>query len=474
MTAIFFLSGNYSIYTVGLLFICTNMPVYSQVNFPDQALLKKAQAGDVQAQVEVGKIYRKGAKGLPVDYFTAYEWFHKAELKNNAEALYQIGSMHHYGQIGPLEIYTGMFDNSDYTGFQAGHPGANINYSKALTWYMKAADLNHAGAQYAIATIHGMEWQNGRQGRPNFEEAMNWYRKAADNGNGNALIDLYIIYRDGWSADRRTLVKADKNEAAKWYDKALNHEDPQTIYLLALELFFSRNKKQEEEAVRLFRKAAEQNIAWAMFYLGQAYRKGQGIKENQSEAAKWYRSAAENGSPELQFQVGEVFEEGIGGKKGRDIDEAVKWYRAAGENGNAIMAYNVGTKFFEGRVGIQSVAAMEAGMKKNTYIQRSNDEAFKWYYKAATEGRSMVTPLNHYPYDNLWFINANQVVQVFFLEGKIVPKDEKAAEKWGFTITIPPNLKNNEVNAVIISAFLRRAKEIAEEWNARWRQIIPQ
>jgi len=74
----------------------------------------------------------------------------------------------------------------------------------------------------------------------------------------------------------------------------------------------------------------------------------------------------------------------------------------------------------------------------------------------------------------LWFINANQVVQVFFLEGKIVPKDEKAAEKWGFTITIPPNLKNNEVNAVIISAFLRRAKEIAEEWNARWRQIIPQ
>jgi len=30
----------------GLLFICANMPVYSQVNFPDQALLKKAQAGD--------------------------------------------------------------------------------------------------------------------------------------------------------------------------------------------------------------------------------------------------------------------------------------------------------------------------------------------------------------------------------------------------------------------------------------------
>jgi uncharacterized protein len=459
----------------GLLFVYANTPVYSQVNFPDQALLRKAQAGDVQAQVDVGKVYRSGAKGLPADYFAAYDWFHKAELKNNAEALYQIGSMHHNGQIGPLEIYSGMFDNSDYTGFQAGHPGSNINYSKALTWYMKAADLNHAGAQYAIATIHRMEWQNGRRGRPNVEESMNWYRKAADNGNGNAIIDLYRIYRDGWNdQDRRSLVRADRNEAAKWYDRALNHEDPQTIYQLALSLFIGGNKKQKEEAVGLFRRAADQNYAWAMYYLGKAYEHGDGVKDDRSESAKWYRKAAENGSPELQFLVGEEFEDGILGAKGRDIDEAVKWYRAAGENGNAMMAYKVGAKFFEGSVGIESVAAMEARMKATTYIKRSNAEAFKWYYKAASEGRSMVTPINHYPYDNLWFINANQVVQIFHLEGKVVEKDEKAADKWGFTITIPPNTKNNEVNILIISGFLRRAKEIAEEWNTRWRQIIPQ
>jgi TPR repeat protein len=458
----------------GLLFIYANTPVYSQANFPDQSLLKKAQAGDIQAQVEVGKIYRSGAKGLPVDYFTAYDWFHKAELKNNAEAFYQIGSMHHSGQIGPLELYTGMFDNSDYSGFQGGHPGANINYSKALTWYMKAADLNHAGAQYAIATIHAMEWQNGRRGRPNFEEALTYYRKAADNGNGNAVIDLYEIYQYGWSAGGYTLVKSDKNEAAKWYARALNHEDPQTIYLLAVDLFFSGNKKQKEEAVRLFRKAAEQNIAWAMYYLGKAYEHGDGVKSDRSESAKWYRSAAENGSPELQFLVGEEFEDGILGAKGRDVDEALKWYRTAGENGNAMVAYKVGAKFFEGWVGIESVKVMEARLKSKTYIKRDNAEAFKWYYKAATEGRTMVTPINHFPYDNLWFINANQVLQAFYSEGKIVPKDEKAAEKWGFTITFPPDLKNNERNAFLIASFLRRAKEIAEEWNARWRQIIPQ
>jgi len=458
---------------VGLLFIFANAPVYPQANFPDQALLKRAQAGDVQAQVEVGKIYLSGAKGLPADYFTAYDWFHKAELKNNAEAFYQIGRMHHYGQIGPLEIYSGMFDKSDYTGFQGGHPGANINYSKALTWYMKAAELNHAGAQYGIASIHAMEWQNGRQGRPNVDEAMNWYHKAAYNGNGNAVIDLYKIYKNGWSADGRTLVRADKNEAAKWYDRASNHEDPQIPFLLGLDSFRILNKKLEEEVVRLFLKAADQNYALAMFYMGWAYEGGWGVKQNQIEAAKWYRGAAENGGPEVQFMVGEKFEEGVGGRKGRDLDEAVKWYRSAGENGNAIMAYRVRAKFFEGRVGIQSVAAMEAGMKKSTYIQRSNAEAFKWYLKAASEGRSMVTPLNHYPYDNLWFINANQVVQTFYLEGKVVQKDEKAAEKWGFTITFSPGLNNNERNAFVIYEFLRHAKEIAEEWNVRWRQINP-
>jgi len=507
---------------VGLLFIFANTPVYSQANFPDQALLKKAQAGDVQAQVEVGKIYLSGAKGLPVDYFTAYDWFHKAELKNDAEAFYQIGRMHHNGRIGPLEIYTrifdeiyaGVFDKNNHLKFQEGYPGANINYQKALTWYMKAAELNHAGAQYAIATIHAMTWQNGREVRPNVDEAMNWYRKAADNGNGDAMYALYRIYTYGWSSDGRMFVNANKNEAAKWYDKyskALN-EDRNPLLVRADELS-NGNKKQKEERVRLLLEAAEQNDVDAMNLLGRAYEEGQGVKKDRIEATKWYRRAAENGDAEMQFRVGGKFEYGIlgakgrdfaeaakwfrraaengdaemqfrvgwkfengllGQKKGRDLDEAVKWYRAAGENGNAMMAYRVATKFFEGRVGIESGEAMQDRMKQVTYIKRSNAEAFKWYYKVATEGRSMLTPINHYPYDDLWFINAEQVVQTFYLEGKVVEKDEKAAEKWGFTIKFSPNESNDDKRLTVIYAFFRRAKEIDDEWNARWRQIIPQ
>ena len=515
---------------VGLLFVYANTPVYSQANFPDQALLKKAQAGDVQAQVEVGKIYLSGAKGLPVDYFTAYDWFHKAELKNDAEAFYQIGRMHQNGQIGPLGGYTGRLDNTDYSGFNAGHPGADINYQKAITWYMKAAEQNHVGAQYAVANLYAKEWQNGRQVKPNADEAMKWYRKAADNGSGAAIIALYKIYRDGWLYDEgwfkiTTFVKADKKEAAKWYDKAQNHEDPQTIYDLARELFKVDlfTEKEVKEAVRLFRKAAEQNVAWAMYYLGQAYEYGNSVKKDLSEAAKWYRKAAENGAPWLQFMVGEKFEDGfeVGwytndkeidydeaakwfraagengdpelqfrvGEKfdtgflsfekrrwgtdyyksgGRNSDEAEKWYRTAGENGNAMMAYKVAMKFFEGTVGISSTAAEEARKSSRTNIKKSNAESFKWFYKAAMEGRSMVTPLNHYPYDNLWFINAEQVLKQFYLEGKVVAKDEKAAEKLGFTVAPPLNSNN------VLTAFLRRAKEIDEEWNASWRQINPQ
>jgi len=488
-----FISKRVLVLFVGLLFVFANTPVYSQANFPDQALLKRAQGGDVQAQVEVGKIYLSGAKGLPVDYFTAYDWFHKAELKNDAEAFYQIGRMHQNGRIGPLEIYTiifddryaGIFDKNNHLKFQEGYPGANINYQKALTWYMKAAELNHADAQYAIATIHAMEWQNGREVRPNANEAMNWYRKAADNGNGDAMYALYKIYMYGWNVDGRTVVSANKNEAAKWsdmhgrwYAKTIDPEDPQRIYDSAFSLFreeYSGYKKQNEEAIRLFHKAAEQNVAWAMYYIARNYEMGYVGKKDLIEAAKWYRKAAENGDPWLQFKVGEKFEKGLlGQKKGRDLDEAVKWYRAAGENGNAMMAYRVATKFFEGWVGIESGEAMQERMKQVTYIKRSNAEAFKWYYKVATEGRSMLTPINHYPYDNLWFINAEQVVQTLYLEGKVVEQDEKAAEKWGFTIKFLPNESNDDKRLTVINAFFRRAKEIDEEWNARWRQINPQ
>ena len=57
--------------------------------------------------------------------------------------------------------------------------------------------------------------------------------------------------------------------------------------------------KDQAEAVKWYRKAAEQNLAKAQYNLGVCYAHGEGVVKDQVEAVKWYRKAAEQNSPRL-------------------------------------------------------------------------------------------------------------------------------------------------------------------------------
>jgi TPR repeat protein len=46
------------------------------------------------------------------------------------------------------------------------------------------------------------------------------------------------------------------------------------------------------EAVKWYRKAAEQHLAWAQFNLGLCYAKSDGVKQDYVEAYAWYDLAA--------------------------------------------------------------------------------------------------------------------------------------------------------------------------------------
>ena len=55
-----------------------------------------------------------------------------------------------------------------------------------------------------------------------------------------------------------------------------------------------------EEAVKWFRKAAEQGHTKAQYLLGQSFVLGMGCKKNKEEAEKWLRKAAEKGHIKAQ------------------------------------------------------------------------------------------------------------------------------------------------------------------------------
>ena len=50
-----------------------------------------------------------------------------------------------------------------------------------------------------------------------------------------------------------------------------------------------------EEAIKLYRMAAEQDNEYAQFNLGLCYEYGTGLQKDLSEAKKWYQKAADKG-----------------------------------------------------------------------------------------------------------------------------------------------------------------------------------
>ena len=67
-------------------------------------------------------------------------------------------------------------------------------------------------------------------------------------------------------------------------------------------------EKDYVEAVKWFRKAAEQNFASAQGNLGISYAQGKGVEKDDVEAVKWYRKAAEQGFANAQFNLGLCYE----------------------------------------------------------------------------------------------------------------------------------------------------------------------
>jgi len=54
------------------------------------------------------------------------------------------------------------------------------------------------------------------------------------------------------------------------------------------------------EAVRWYRKAADQGYAIAQYDLGNMYDQGKGVPQNYGEARRWYRKAADQGYTNAQ------------------------------------------------------------------------------------------------------------------------------------------------------------------------------
>jgi len=108
-----------------------------------------------------------------------------------------------------------------------------------------------------------------------------------------------------------------------------NPTDPQAQYNLGEKYYDS---KDYAEAIKWFRKSAEQEHAKAQYKLGLMYYIGHGVMEDYSEAVKLFRKSAEQGNADAQFELGFMYREGRGLAK--SSEQAIEWFKKAARQGN--------------------------------------------------------------------------------------------------------------------------------------------
>ena len=141
---------------------------------------------------------------------------------------------------------------------------------------------------------------------------------------------------------------------------------PEELYSLGKNHY---NNEEYEQAVKCFRKAAEQGLADAQCNLGICYEKAQGVKQDYQQAASCYQKAAEQGNAGAQYNLGFCYERGQGVQL--DYQKATFWYQKAAEQGNTDAQCNLGFCYEHGQG-----------------VQLDYQKAIFWYLKAAEQGNA--------------------------------------------------------------------------------------
>lgn len=168
----------------------------------------------------------------------------------------------------------------------------------------------------------------------------------------------------------RGFFEKDYDEAMRWYRKAAEQGDASAKNYLG-DMYANGHGVAQDygEAIRWYRESAERGNATGQLTLGNMYFGGEGVAQDYAESAQWYRKSAEAGMASAQFNLGMLYNNGWGVPQ--VYHEAVRWYRRAAEQGNTRAQFNLGLSYRNGR-----------GMPEDLI------KAHKWYNLAGSQGHT--------------------------------------------------------------------------------------
>jgi TPR repeat protein len=374
-----------------------------------------AEQGDAATQFNLGVRYAKG-QGVAQDHAEAVKWFRRAAEQGHADAQVRLAWIYVDGQGVARDVAEAIqwANKAVEQGSQYSHVYCGIGnalskerkHAEAMSYWSKGAKMGDACSCVSIGRYYMTEIKD-------YPAAVYWNKLGGERGNAEGFNNLGYLYEHGLG------IQQDKSKALTFYKMAIDacNEESRcdeakerysrlsaelaaaqpkrgksfffffiaiTIIALGIWLWigtqenaesqYNRGREYAEkqdyvEAVKWYRKAADQGHASAQSNLGWMYAKGQGVAQDHVEADTWYRKAAEQGYAYAQYSLGVRYANGQG--VAQDDMEAVKWYRKAAAQGYAYAQYSLGVRYANG----QGVA-------------QDDMEAVKWYRKAAEQGHA--------------------------------------------------------------------------------------
>jgi uncharacterized protein len=136
----------------------------------------KAEEGDVDAQIEAGRIYLSCQLEMGAHFNTnlcnnseGFKWYKRAAESGNTAAQNRLGFLYFAGY------------------------GTQKSGDQAVLWFQKAAEEGDSQAQYWVGKLYG----EGTLIKADYASAIKWYSKAANQGYKYAYENLGLLYAQG-------------------------------------------------------------------------------------------------------------------------------------------------------------------------------------------------------------------------------------------------------------------------------------
>ena len=234
-------------------------------NISIDELKKRADDGDVDAQLEIGYKHLYGVDGVNIDYKQAFHYYELASRSNNPVALNNMGSLY----------FNGI--------------GTDVDYDNAVHYFKEAAKYGSSDAALNLVVII-LSSDRAFRSRDNWQTVYNLLKQAKDT-------NIYAKYLLGYAHYVGFLVNKDYKKAFSYIKEVADKQyDEAQFVLSSLYIEGKGTTRNYNNAVKYLKQASNQGNKEAIITLADIYAEGNIFKQDIKQAHILYNIATVFGS----------------------------------------------------------------------------------------------------------------------------------------------------------------------------------